>query len=69
MVEFERGEDGTLHQKGRSCMLCAKLKDNSNNDGYNCKYFSECNEENNYPKFKATYKPIKKKIENLTEKD
>ncbi len=38
-------------------MLCARLKDNKNNDGYNCKYFEECNEENNYPRFEPTYKP------------
>jgi hypothetical protein len=38
MAEFEMGEDGFLHQKGRNCMLCISLKDNKNNDGYNCKH-------------------------------
>ena len=54
-MEYEKGEDGFLHKKGRSCMLCMRLKDNKNNDGYNCKYSKECSEENNYPKFKPTY--------------
>ena len=58
MAKFEMGKDGFLHQKGRSCMLCVRLKDNANNDGYNCKYFKECNEENNYPKFKQNYESV-----------
>ena len=58
MVEFEKDEKGFLCQKGRSCMLCARLKDNRNNDGYNCKYSGECNERNNYPRFKQMYKPL-----------
>jgi len=59
MAKFERGEDGFLHQKGRCCMLCGRLKDNKNNNGYNCKHFEECNEENNYHMFLQTYKPLK----------
>lgn len=58
MNKYERGKDGFLHQKGRSCMLCARLKDNKKNDGYNCKYSKECNEENNYSKFKPTYESL-----------
>lgn len=58
MSNFEMGEDGFLHQKGRSCILCLRLKENKNNDGYNCKYTNECNGENNYPKFKAMYKSL-----------
>lgn len=33
----------------KSCINCIHLKDNKNNDGYNCKYMKELSEGSNLP--------------------